>query len=156
MYEKSRKYFSVSEDPWQYMNSCGFQWDVLHQWIVFLCFTSLQQRGHLETAPLFTVPCEGREARKILPGIEPRAVAWQSITLPLRHTSSTQWIEHCVSVLRQGGVSCPMSAAWHSSVAAQWSKKLCNACRCPCNMTSFKSDIKPQQIKSFVYTYYSI
>ena len=30
---------------------------------VCLCFTSLQQRGHLETAPPFTVPCEGREAR---------------------------------------------------------------------------------------------
>ena len=29
------------------------------------CFTSLQQRGHLETAPPFTVPCEGREARWI-------------------------------------------------------------------------------------------
>ena len=29
--------------------------------IVCLCFTSLQQRCHLETAPLFTVPCEGRE-----------------------------------------------------------------------------------------------
>ena len=28
-----------------------------------LCFTSLQQRGHLETALPFTVPCEGREAR---------------------------------------------------------------------------------------------
>ena len=24
-----------------------------------MCFTSLQQRGHLETAPPFTVPCEG-------------------------------------------------------------------------------------------------
>ena len=30
---------------------------------VCLCFTSHQRRGHLETAPPFTVPCEGREAR---------------------------------------------------------------------------------------------
>ena len=30
---------------------------------VCLCFTSLQQRGHLETAHPFTVPCEGHEAR---------------------------------------------------------------------------------------------
>ena len=30
---------------------------------VCLCFTSHQQRGHLETAPPFTVPCEGLEAR---------------------------------------------------------------------------------------------
>ena len=30
-----------------------------------LFFTSLQQRGHLETAPPFTVPCEGGEARYI-------------------------------------------------------------------------------------------
>ena len=29
--------------------------------IVCLCLTSLQQ--HLETAPPFTVPCEGHEAR---------------------------------------------------------------------------------------------
>ena len=29
----------------------------------WLCFTSHQQRGHLEMAPLFTVPCEGREAQ---------------------------------------------------------------------------------------------
>ena len=30
---------------------------------VCLCFKSLQQRGHLETAPPFTVPCEGCAAR---------------------------------------------------------------------------------------------
>ena len=30
---------------------------------VCLCFTSHRQRGHLETAPRFTVPCEGRGAR---------------------------------------------------------------------------------------------
>ena len=29
----------------------------------WLCLTSHRQRGHLETAPPFTVPCEGREAR---------------------------------------------------------------------------------------------
>ena len=29
----------------------------------WLCFTSHQQRGHLETALPFTVPCEGREVR---------------------------------------------------------------------------------------------
>ena len=28
--------------------------------IGWLCFTSHRQRGHLETAPPFTVPCEGR------------------------------------------------------------------------------------------------
>ena len=33
-------------------------------WLVgWLCLTSHRQRGHLETAPPFTVPCEGREAR---------------------------------------------------------------------------------------------
>ena len=30
---------------------------------VCLCFTSLQQRGHLETTPPFTVPFVGRETR---------------------------------------------------------------------------------------------
>ena len=34
-----------------------------HLYFVCLCFTSLQQRGHLETAPPFTVPCKGCEAR---------------------------------------------------------------------------------------------
>ena len=29
----------------------------------WLCLTSHRQRGHLETAPPFTVPCEGREAQ---------------------------------------------------------------------------------------------
>ena len=29
---------------------------------VCLCLTSHRQRGHSETAPPFTVPCEGREA----------------------------------------------------------------------------------------------
>ena len=28
----------------------------------WLCFSSHRQRGHLETAPPFTVPCEGHEA----------------------------------------------------------------------------------------------
>ena len=33
-------------------------------WLVgWLCLTSHQQRGHLETAPPFTVPCKGHEAR---------------------------------------------------------------------------------------------
>ena len=30
---------------------------------VCLCLTSHRQRGHSETAPPFTVPCEGREPR---------------------------------------------------------------------------------------------
>ena len=49
----------------------------------WLCLTSYRQRGHLEMAPPFTVPCEGRKPFR--PGIEPRAVAWQSITFPLRY-----------------------------------------------------------------------
>ena len=35
-------------------------WLVVDGW---LCFTSHRQRGHLETAPPFSVPCAGREAR---------------------------------------------------------------------------------------------
>ena len=33
--------------------------------IGWLCFTSHRQRGHLETAPPFTVPCKGRDIEKI-------------------------------------------------------------------------------------------
>ena len=35
----------------------------LHKLVGWLCCTSHRQRGHLETAPPFTVPWEGREAR---------------------------------------------------------------------------------------------
>ena len=88
-------------------------------WLVgWLCFTFHQQRGHLETAPPFTVPCKGwlvvfyvtstarsfRDGTPIYcplrthssvftplpPGIETPAVVWQSSTLPLRHASSTK------------------------------------------------------------------
>ena len=31
----------------------------------WLCLTSHRQRGHLETAPPFTIPCVGRESRYI-------------------------------------------------------------------------------------------
>ena len=33
------------------------------KYVRWLCFTSHRQRGHLKTAPPFTVPCERREAR---------------------------------------------------------------------------------------------
>ena len=55
-----------------------------HILFVCLCFTSLQQRGHLDMAPPFTVPCKGMKFGKYTvptTGIEPQAVAWQSITL---------------------------------------------------------------------------
>ena len=35
----------------------------LSQKVGWLCLTSHRQQGHLETAPPFIVPCEGREAR---------------------------------------------------------------------------------------------
>ena len=37
----------------------------IHRCIFFgwLCLMSHRQRGHLQTAPPFTVPCEGCEAR---------------------------------------------------------------------------------------------
>ena len=38
--------------------------DELQMLVGWLCLTSHRQRGHLETAPPFTVPCEGLEARK--------------------------------------------------------------------------------------------
>ena len=39
-------------------------WSGVVGWLVgWLCFTSNRQRGHLETAPPFTVPCEGLDAR---------------------------------------------------------------------------------------------
>ena len=37
--------------------------DIRYMLVGWLCLTSHRQRGHLETAPPFTVPCEGREAR---------------------------------------------------------------------------------------------
>ena len=61
-----------------------------HSW---LCFTSHPQRGHLATAPPLTVPAKDVKVfTPFPPGIEPRAVAWQSITLPLHHAISTRVI----------------------------------------------------------------
>ena len=36
---------------------------MLVSWFGWLCFMSNRRRGQLETAPPFTVPCEGRGAR---------------------------------------------------------------------------------------------
>ena len=60
---------------------------------VCLCFTSLQQRGHLETAAhLLSLAKDVKLGIYTVPtGNEPRAVAWQSITLLLRHASSILW-----------------------------------------------------------------
>ena len=61
--------------------------------IGWLCFTSHWQRGHLEMARPYTVPCEGRETQFL--HRSHRAVAWQSITLPLCHASScSSWVSH--------------------------------------------------------------
>ena len=42
----------------------------------WLCFMYHRQRGHLEMAPPFTVPCEGREARFL------QRSHWESNTWP--------------------------------------------------------------------------
>ena len=44
---------------------------------VCFCFASLQQQGHLETAPPFTVPFEIHRSNR---ESNPRAYAWQSIS----------------------------------------------------------------------------
>ena len=56
----------------------------------WLCLTSHRQRGHLETAPPFTVLGEGREASftPSLPGIEPRVVACVALR-PLHNRCAT-------------------------------------------------------------------
>ena len=54
----------VCMDGW--MDGCVYEYSPgkFLTWLVgWLCLTSHRQRGHLETAPPFTVPCEGREAR---------------------------------------------------------------------------------------------
>ena len=49
---------------WSYMYVPHISVASIWTWLVgWLCFTSHRQRGHLEMAPLFTVPCEGHEAR---------------------------------------------------------------------------------------------
>ena len=43
---------------------CKAHWyDILWKLVGWLCLTSHRLRGHLESAPPFTVPCEGREAQ---------------------------------------------------------------------------------------------
>ena len=51
---------------WEQIALCQNQNFYIHgvSWLVgWLCLTSYRQRGHLEMAPPFTVPCEGREDR---------------------------------------------------------------------------------------------
>ena len=60
-----------------------------NSWLVgWLCFTSHQQRGHLETAPPFTVPCEGHEAR-FLPRSHLESNLGSSFGSPLHYRCST-------------------------------------------------------------------
>ena len=64
-------------------------------WLVgWLCLMSHRQRGHLETAPPFTVPCKGREAQFLHHAhreVNPRPSLRKSITLQMRHASSTHF-----------------------------------------------------------------
>ena len=51
---------------WDWLTSDECCNPIQSRWLVgWLCFTSHRQRGHLETAPPFTVPCKGREAQLI-------------------------------------------------------------------------------------------
>ena len=54
-----------------------------------------RQRGHLKAAPHLLSFAKDVKLRfyTVPPGIEPRVVAWQSITQPLRHASSTIFSE---------------------------------------------------------------
>ena len=52
MHLTQRYLFKSMEKKTQFIDMVGW-----------LCLTSHRQRGHLETAPPFTVPREGREAR---------------------------------------------------------------------------------------------
>ena len=66
-------------------------------WLVcWLCLTSHRQRGHLETASPFTVPCKGREARflhqkhnNLIGLINLVNLAWGWQTLPWSLSSQT-------------------------------------------------------------------
>ena len=59
-------------------------------WLVGCVYVPLTARSFRDDTPIF---CPLRRTRSSVctlfsPGIKPRAVAWQSIALPLRHTSS--------------------------------------------------------------------
>ena len=54
----------------------------------WLCFTSHRQRGHLETAPQFTVPCKGREAQ-FLHRSHRESNSWPSRGSPLHYRCAT-------------------------------------------------------------------
>ena len=63
-------------------------------WLVgWLYFTSHRQRGHLETAPPFTVPCEGREAR-CLHRSQRESNTAPSRGSPLQYRCATQAPQH--------------------------------------------------------------
>ena len=75
---------------------CRLHIHVLLRLVSWLCLTSNRQRDDLETAPPFTVPCEGRGGQLLYltaRGIEPRVVVWQPITQLLHHASSMLYIK---------------------------------------------------------------
>ena len=72
-------------------NILGIYVNVSDWWVGWLCLTSHRQRGHLDGAHIYS-PLRRTWSSVFTPtspGIEPRVVAWQSITQPLRHASST-------------------------------------------------------------------
>ena len=60
--------------------------------------------------------------------------------------SRTGQIERFFCILWRGGVSCPVSAAWHFCVAAHWSKHHCYK-QAPSwyDLRCFKATLKPKQ-----------
>ena len=55
----------------------------------WLSFTSHRQRGHLETAPPFPLPCEGHEAR-LIHHSHRESNPWPSRGSPLRYRCAAQ------------------------------------------------------------------
>ena len=61
---------------------------------------------------------------------------------------STTTDRPCVCILRQGGVSCPVSAAWHSFVTTHWSKYHCyNKAQSRYDLRCLKATLIPNKHK---------
>ena len=69
----------------------------------WLCLTSHRQRGHLEMAPLFTIPCDGREAQ-LIHRSDQELNHGPSHDSPLRYRRATQ-APHCDELQRLGSVA---------------------------------------------------
>ena len=82
----------------------------------------------------------------------PKTVKW--VVMYISVTFHTTTGRPCVCILWRGGVSCPVSAAWHSCVAAHWLKYHCyKQAQLWYDLRCLKVTLNPNNNKNAIYAY---